>query len=109
MKIDLKDYINGREDLFTANNVVEMEECLAKFLEWHEKAINYSQSYVMRSPFLSSPEPAIIQDEFKAYEVSWKCQKGHINFQTILRLGTQNDICLKCGKHYKYTVTQDFA
>ena len=64
---------------------------------------------VMRSPFLSSPEPAIIQDEFKAYEVSWKCQKGHINFQTILRLGTQNDICLKCGKHYEYTVTQDFA
>jgi hypothetical protein len=64
---------------------------------------------VRRSTFLSSPEPAIIQDEFKAYEVSWKCQKGHINFQTILRLGTQNDICLKCGKHYEYTVAQDFA
>ena len=49
-------------------------------------------------------EPAIIQDEFKAYEVSWKCPKGHINFQTILRLGTQNDICLKCGKYYEYEV-----
>lgn len=65
------------------------------------------KTVVRRSPFLSSPEPAVIQDEFKAYEVSWKCQKGHINFQTILRLGTQNDICLKCGKHYEYTVTQD--
>ena len=59
----------------------------------------------MRSPYLQSPEPAIIQDEFKAYEVSWKCQKGHINFQTILKLGTQNDICLKCGKHYEYVVS----
>ena len=64
---------------------------------------------VRRSPFLLSPEPAVIQDEFKAYEVSWKCKKGHINFQTILRLGAQNDICLKCGKHYEYTVTQDLA
>lgn len=65
---------------------------------------------VRRSPFLSSPEPAVIQDEFNAYEVSWKCQKGHINFQTIIgKEGTQHDICLKCGKHYEYTVTQDFA
>jgi hypothetical protein len=60
---------------------------------------------VMRSPYLQSPEPAIIQDEFKAYEVSWKCKKGHINFQTILKLGTQTDICLKCGKHYEYVVS----
>jgi len=43
MKIDLKEYINGREDLFTANNVVEMEDALTKFLEWHLKDINYTQ------------------------------------------------------------------
>ena len=35
MELDLKKYISGREDLFTATNVVEMEEALTKFLEWH--------------------------------------------------------------------------
>lgn len=55
--------------------------------------------------YLQSPEPAVIQDEFKAYEVSWKCQKEHINFQTILKLGEQKDICLKCREHYKYIVS----
>ena len=45
MKIDLKEYISGREDLFTATNVVEMEECLTKFLEWHDKAINFIRCY----------------------------------------------------------------
>ncbi len=39
---------------------------------------------VMPSPFLSANENAIIQDEFKAYSVSWRCNKGHINFQTII-------------------------
>ena len=43
MKIDLKEYISGREDLFTATNVAEMEECLTKFVEWYEKAINYTR------------------------------------------------------------------
>jgi len=54
------------------------------------------------SHYLQSPEPATIQDEFKAYEVIWKCKKGHTNFQTILNLGTQTDVCLKCGKYYEY-------
>ena len=63
---------------------------------------------VMPSPFLSANENAIIQDEFKAYSVSWRCNKGHINFQTIIgKQGTQHDICLKCGKHYEYVVEQD--
>jgi len=43
MKIDLKDYISGRDDLFTATNVVEMEEALNKFVEWYETAINYTR------------------------------------------------------------------
>jgi len=41
---------------------------------------------------------------FKAYEISWRCNKGHLNFQTILDKGTQHDICLKCGKHYEYEI-----
>ena len=43
MELDLKKYISGREDLFTATNVVEMEEALTKFLEWHKTAINYTR------------------------------------------------------------------
>tara|TARA_R110002167_G_scaffold91592_1_gene246436 strand:- start:348 stop:566 length:219 start_codon:yes stop_codon:yes gene_type:complete len=43
MNIDLKEYISGREDLFTATNVVEMEECLTKFLEWHKAAISVTR------------------------------------------------------------------
>jgi len=58
----------------------------------------------MKNPFLESPNPAKIISQFTAYDVSWKCQKGHINFQTILSLGSQNDICLTCGKHYSYNV-----
>jgi hypothetical protein len=57
------------------------------------------------SYYLKSPTPAKIEEEFKAYMVAWKCQKGHINFQTIIgKDGTQHDICLKCGKHYEYIV-----
>jgi hypothetical protein len=41
-KLDLKDYINGRKDLFTANNVVQMEEALNNFLKWHNKVVNYT-------------------------------------------------------------------
>ena len=44
MNIDLKEYISGREDLFTATNVVEMEECLTKFLEWHKAVISVTRS-----------------------------------------------------------------
>lgn len=47
---------------------------------------------------------AIVREEFTAYEVSWECNKGHINFQTIIRTGHQTDTCLKCGKHYDYFV-----
>ena len=43
MELDLKKYISGREDLFIATNVVEMEEALTKFLEWHKAAINYTR------------------------------------------------------------------
>ena len=43
MNIDLKEYISGREDLFTATNVVEMEECLTKFLEWHKAVISVTR------------------------------------------------------------------
>lgn len=67
---------------------------------------NKEPNIAENSPFLQSPEPAIIQDELKAYEVSWKCLNGHINFQTIFKLGLQTDICLKCGKIYEYTVNQ---
>ena len=62
------------------------------------------QPPVVRIPYLKALEFAIIQNEFRAYEVRWKCQKGHTNFQTVLYLGTQTDICLKCNKHYEYVV-----
>ena len=65
-----------------------------------------SQDAVISSSYhLASPKPAKIEEEFKAYMVSWKCQKGHTNFQTIIgKKGTQHDICLRCGKHYEYIV-----
>jgi len=48
---------------------------------------------------------ARIEEEIKAYTVKWVCQKGHVNFQTILwNDATQHDICLKCGEHYEYNV-----
>ena len=55
--------------------------------------------------YLKSPSPAKVVEEFKAYSVSWKCEKGHTNFQTIIgREQTQHDVCLKCGKHYEFIV-----
>ena len=55
--------------------------------------------------YLLAAKPAIIQDQLIAYEVSWQCDQGHINFQTILgKTGIQHDVCLQCGKHYAYTV-----
>jgi hypothetical protein len=64
------------------------------------KNLDTSNSY-----FLKSPVSAKITEEFQAYMVSWKCQKGHTNFQTVLgKEGTQRDVCLKCGKHYEYII-----
>jgi hypothetical protein len=42
MKIDLKEYINGREDLFTATSVLEMEQSLTDFLKWHKEQLTLS-------------------------------------------------------------------
>ena len=73
-----------------------------------KKTINsvLRKTNVMHSSYhLESPLKAKIEEEFKAYMVAWKCQKGHTNFQTIIgKEGTQYDICLKCGKHYEYVV-----
>lgn len=50
---------------------------------------------------------AIIVDEFMAYSVKWICEKGHINFRTIIgKGGTEHDICLSCGKHYEFKVEE---
>lgn len=66
---------------------------------------NYVQDNSIVNMFLTSPTPAKIEKEFKAYSVAWKCLKGHTNFQTIIgKEGMQYDICLKCGKHYEYNV-----
>jgi hypothetical protein len=54
--------------------------------------------------FKYAEESATIIKSFTGYEVSWKCNKGHINFQTIIDDRIQNDICLKCGDYYKYKV-----
>lgn len=63
------------------------------------------QKNIHDSYHLASPTPAKIEEEFKAYMVACKCQKGHTNFQTIIgKEGAQHDICLKCGKHYEYVV-----
>jgi len=59
MNIDLKEYINGREDLFTANDVVEMEDALTKFLEWYLKAINYTQCCEKLPSFLYKHEQGL--------------------------------------------------
>ena len=76
-----------------------------------KKTINSAlrKTNVMHSSYhLESPLKAKIEEEFKAYFVSWRCNRGHINFQTIIgKEGTQHDICLKCGKHYEYVVEQD--
>jgi len=58
------------------------------------------------NPFIKAKAKAQIRNEFTAYEVMWTCNKGHNNFQTILDNGVQNDICLKCGKHYQYELKQ---
>jgi hypothetical protein len=48
---------------------------------------------------------AVIVEEFKAYSVKWKCEKGHTNFQTIIgKNSIQHDVCLQCGKHYEFNV-----
>ena len=36
MDIDLKNFIEGNEDLFTLCNYKEAESVLNKFLEWHK-------------------------------------------------------------------------
>lgn len=58
----------------------------------------------MKDIYKKAKEAQIVE-EFKAYSVRWVCQKGHINFQTILsKDSTQHDICLTCGSHYEYSV-----
>ena len=69
MELDLKKYISGREDLFTATNVVEMEEALTKFLEWHKTAINYTRCCKSDSELLS-------EHKCKFYvNADWSCLK----------------------------------
>ena len=43
MKIDLKDYIENNEDLWTMTNFKDAEKVLNNFLDWHKEAISYSQ------------------------------------------------------------------
>jgi len=58
-----------------------------------------------KSTFKKAIKKAKIQEEFKAYQVIWECNKGHKNFQTIIdKTGVQHDICLKCGQHYEYII-----
>ena len=40
MDIDLKNFIEGNEDLFTLCNYKEAESVLNKFLEWHKAQNN---------------------------------------------------------------------
>jgi hypothetical protein len=40
MDIDLKDFIEGNDDLFTLCNYKEAESVLNKFLEWHKAQNN---------------------------------------------------------------------
>jgi len=59
----------------------------------------------MKNPFKKSRVKAVVQEEFKAYQVVWICNEGHKNFQTVIgKEGTQRDVCLKCGKHYEYEI-----
>ena len=55
-----------------------------------------------KNPFNKAKKRAKIQEEFKAYQVIWECNKGHKNFQTVIGKGKQHDVCLKCGQHYEY-------
>jgi hypothetical protein len=57
-----------------------------------------------KNPYEIAEENAIVINEISAYEVTWKCKKGHTNFQTILSKGTQHGVCLRCAKHYEYQV-----
>lgn len=55
-------------------------------------------------PFKRADKKAKITERFQAYSVKWKCNKGHTNFQTVLSLGIQHDVCLQCGNHYEYMI-----
>ena len=58
----------------------------------------------MKDIYKKAKEAQIVE-EFKAYSIRWVCQKGHINYQTIMgKYSTQYDFCLKCGEHYEYNV-----
>jgi len=60
---------------------------------------------LLKSPYKKSSMKGKIVEEFTAYTIKWRCNKGHANFQTILdKNGTQQDSCLKCGKHYEYEI-----
>jgi hypothetical protein len=43
MNIDLKDFIEGNNDLFTLCTYKEAESVLNKFLEWHKEAISVTR------------------------------------------------------------------
>lgn len=60
--------------------------------------------------YLVAEKLAEIKETFPAYSVMWGCNKGHKNHQTVLSIeGSQNDTCLKCGKHYEYGITPPTA
>ena len=43
MNIDLKDFIEGNDELFTLCTYKEAESVLNKFLEWHKAAISVTR------------------------------------------------------------------
>tara|TARA_R110000796_G_scaffold97429_2_gene204435 strand:- start:14175 stop:14402 length:228 start_codon:yes stop_codon:yes gene_type:complete len=43
MNIDLKDFIEGNNDLFTICIYKEAESVLSKFLEWHKVSISFTR------------------------------------------------------------------
>ena len=45
MNIDLKDFIEGNNDLFTICTYKEAESVLNKFLEWHKAAISVTRCF----------------------------------------------------------------
>ena len=48
-----------------------------------------------------------IIEKFTGYQVKWICDKGHVNFHTILGTETSDhDICLSCGKHYELIINK---
>jgi hypothetical protein len=90
MNIDLKDFIEGNDELFTLCTYKEAESVLNKFLEWHKEAISVKRCS-LQLPDNLEPVLAKIQHvndlgksswyEVVYNDVKWRSYKGSNTFE----------------------------